>query len=232
MRLALAALALGALVLADGARAQVAVVATYAPADAAQRHIVSAVVAPALERWEGLSPQLLPDDARACPANDLSCLRGLARKRGASHLLAVSVAPLGVRDVVLVVQLYSTSAEEPLFDSSVVQPGDSGGDDDGLGAVRGLADKLVRTEGPPAARPAPAPTPVESAPKELGVLGLSGMGFLATGAVGAGLTALLAMNQFANESAFADARNTVLLGGGVSGLLLVAGVALVSADTL
>ncbi|MCC7110462.1 MAG: hypothetical protein IT382_14315, partial [Deltaproteobacteria bacterium] len=60
----------------------------------------------------------------------------------------------------------------------------------------------------------------------------SGMGFLATGAVGAGLTALLAMHQFANESAFTDARNTVLLGGGVSGALLVAGVALVSADTL
>lgn len=232
MRLALVALALGALVVSDGARAQVAVVANYAQGDAAQRHIVSAVVNPALERWQGLAPQLLPDDARACPANDVACLRGLARKRGASHLLAVSVAPLGIRDVVLVVQLYSVSSETALFDSSVVQPGDAGGDDDGLGAVRDLTGKLLKSEGMPLALPTPAPAPVAAAPKELGALGFSGMGFLATGAVGAGLTALLAMHQFANESAFTDARNTVLLGGGVSGALLIAGVALVSADTL
>lgn len=233
MRVAFATAVLAALLLSGAARAQLAVVPTYAINDAAQRHVVSAVVEPALDRWQALSPQLLPDDLRACPANDVECLRALARKRGASHLLVVAVAPLGPRDAVVAVQLYATSSDHALFEDTVVQAGDAGGADDGRANTRALAERLVATSGPPPATPAPvAPPTAETSSGELGALGLGGVGAVGVGAVGAGLTALLAAQQFTADHDYASVTATVMIGGAVSGALLLGGVALLTVDAL
>ena len=232
MRLRFASVMTDALLLAGAAHAQLAVVTTHAADDAVQRYLVSAVVEAAQSRWEALSPQLLTEELRRCPSNDAGCLRELARKRGASHLLIVGVAPLGPRDAVVSAQLFSVGDEVPLFESTAVQAGDSGGDDDGRSDVRELALRLIATAGPPLAVPHPSPAPAEPPPSDMGVLGLSGVGAIGVGAVGAGLTAIVAAQKFTGEQDYAGVVSTVLIGGGLSGALLLGGVVLLTAENL
>lgn len=233
MRLIHGTALLAALLLAPAASAQLAVAPTFVATDAVQRHLVSAVVEPALEHWQGIAPQLLDEDLRTCPANDVSCLRKLARKRGAAHVLVVSVAPLGPRDAVVAVQLYSVQSDTPLFEDTAVQPGDAGGDDDGRGQARELTARLLKVEGLMSAGPAPvAPTVPEPTASELGPLGFGGIGAIAVGAVGAAATTIVAANQFGNDQDYDGALATTLWGGGVSGALVIAGIVLVTVDTL
>ena len=232
MRLTFASVMAGALALAGAAHAQLAVVTAHAPDDAVQGYLVSAVVEAALTRWEALSPQLLNEDLRSCPANDAECLRELSRKRGATHLLVVGVAPLGPRDAVVSAQLFSVGDEAPLFEGTAVQPGDSGGDDDGRSDVRELSRRLVAISGPPPAQPHPQPPPPEPATSDMGVLGLVGVGAVGVGAVGAGVTAILAAQKFTGARDYSGVVSMVVIGGSLSGAVLLAGVALLTAENL
>ncbi|OGQ14110.1 MAG: hypothetical protein A2138_21465 [Deltaproteobacteria bacterium RBG_16_71_12] len=232
MKLALATVLGLALLPATLARAQLAVVPTHADDDPVQSWLVGAVVEAASSHWQMLSPQLLPGELGRCPANDVSCLGDIARRRGASHLLIVGVAPLGARDAVVSAQLFAVGADRPLFEGTVVQPGDSGDDDDGRSALRELIARLVATRGPPPARPRPAPAPVDPPDDEPGALGMTGMGALGAGAVGVGVTTVVAALQFSNSYDYRGATSTVMIGGGVSGVLLLGGIVLLTIDSL
>lgn len=232
MRLGLALVVGLALLAAAVARAQVAVVPTHAADDPTQSWLVGTVAEAASSHWQTLSPQLLPAELRRCPANDVSCLGDVARKRGASHLLIVGVAPLGPRDAVVSAQLFAVGADGPLFEGTVVQPGDSGGDDDGRSALRELIARLVATRGPPPARPRPPTEPVDPAGEESGALGMTGIGALGAGAVGVGVTAVVAALQYNNSYDYRGAASTLLVGGGISSALLLGGIVLVTLETL
>lgn len=232
MKLALTSIVALALLPVAAARAQVAVVPTHAADDARQSWLVGTVVEAAGARWHMLSPQLLPADLRRCPGNEVGCLGDVARKHGASHLLIVGVAPLGARDAVVSAQLYAVGTDQPLFEGTVVQPGDAGDDDDGRAAVRDLAARLVAAQGPPAARPAPPPAPVDPPGEGLGAVGMTGLGALGAGAIGVGVTAALAAVQFSNSYDYPGATSTMLIGGGISGALLLGGVVLLTVETM
>lgn len=140
-----AALVLGAaLALTAPARAQVAVAAAIDGADVSQRSLASLVVGRASEQWSMLDPQLMPSATADCEATDSRCLREVARKRGASHVLLVGVAPVGTRDHVVVVQLFATSDETALYEGSVRQRGSQNTPEE----VERLARELVQTRGP------------------------------------------------------------------------------------
>lgn len=218
-----AALALGA----APAAAQVAVALSITDGDASQRHMASAVVGAARSRWQMLAPQLTTAETRACQGGDTTCLRGLAAKRNASHLLVVAVATLGVRDRVVAVQLFDVKQSAPLFEESAVQEGLT----DELAEVRALASRLVQRTEPPAAVPAPVFTPVAPASDGLGVLGWTGVGVASAGALtaaGAGIGGSILGTQREPLAA----RNVMFYGLVAGGVLAAVGTAVVVVDAL
>jgi hypothetical protein len=188
--LVVAACALGALgaLTPTPARAQVAVAVTIAEEDASQRDIASKVVSVARKKWQMLHPQLTSSQTKTCPAGNTECLRGVAAQAKATHLLVVGVAPLGVRDRVVAVQLFDVNKPTPRFEESVVQ---SGLNEDFVDVKR-LAANLVAVPGPPAYVEPPPLEPVvpEPASGEMGALGVGGFVLVGAGALTAGASAL------------------------------------------
>jgi hypothetical protein len=234
VRLGCATTFCAALLFAGAAQAQLAVVTTSATDEPRHRQLVGAVVEAALARWEPLSPQLLPEDLRDCSAADVECLRDVARQRGASHVLILGVAPLGPRAAVVAAQLFAVDTARALFEETAMQPGDEGGKDEGLGAVRELAARLLKEQGPPGVipRPPPEPPPLPPAPSAVGVLGIGGASALGLGVLGIGATAAVAASAFVEDEDYAATTSAVAVGGSVSALLIIVGAGLMAADTL
>lgn len=168
------------------AHAQVAVAVTIAEGDASQRDIAARIVAVARRSWQMQMPQLSVEQTRGCAPGDTECLRKLADSVNASHLLVIGVAPLGVRDRVVAVQLFDAREAGLLYEESVVQSGLA----DDLPDVQALAARLVAVQGPPTAvEPVPyvAPPPEGN---EVGVVGIGGIVLVSAGA-GTALASLL-----------------------------------------
>lgn len=216
---ALAAFALAAFA-AIPARAQVAVAVTIAEEDASQRDIASKVVSVAQKKWRMLHPQLTSSQTRTCPAGNTECLRNLATRAKATHLLVVGVAPLGVRDRVVAVQLFDVTDAKPRFEESVVQ---SGLNEDFLD-VKKLAANVVATPGPPAYVAPPPFVPVEQAPpSDIGALSVGGFILVGGGALTAGVSVLTGWALVETSPPSPQAASQVLLvgiavGGALAGL--------------
>lgn len=190
------ALVAGAALTTTSARAQVAVAVTIAEEDASQRDLAAKVVSVAHKRWSMLHPQLTSAQTKTCAAGDSECLRNLAAQANATFLLVVGVAPLGVRDRVVAVQLFDVKEPTPLFEESVVQ---SGLNEDYVDVKR-LAANLVGTRGPPAYVPPPplvhtAPEPAD----ETGALTVGGFVLVGAGVLTAGASALTAVGLEADK---------------------------------
>ncbi len=232
MRLALVStIALAALAAPD-ARAQLAIVATHDRNNAQESWLAGAVAAGAAAHWQPLSPQLTPADHQRCGSNDHRCLCAEAKRRGASHVLVIGVAPLGARDAVVSAQLYTADDAGVLFEEAVVQPGEAGGDDDGRAVVRDLVARLVLEEGPPPVVPRPAPTLVAPPPDELSVLGMTGLGALGVGVVAAGTAATVATLEVVLAADYGAATTAAVVGSAVAGVALVAGAVILAVDGL
>ena len=134
-------------VLAAPVRAHVAIAAVLAPDDPAQRDLAATVASAARRAWDA-SP-LLAGSQTACAAEDNACLRGEAKKLGASHVLFIGVAALGVRDHVVGAQLFAVDDATPIFEGSAVQPWTSGS----FEQVNALVERLIHAPGPPLAAP-------------------------------------------------------------------------------
>lgn len=169
------------------ARAQVAVAVTVAEDDASQRDIAARIVSVARKSWQMQAPQLTIEQTRDCAAGDTECLRKLAKSVNASHLLVIGVAPLGVRDRVVAVQLFDAAKAGPLYEESVVQSGLA----EDLPDVQSLAARLVAVKGPPAAvEPVPYVAPEPPSANDVGIVGIGGIVLVGAGA-GTALTSLL-----------------------------------------
>jgi hypothetical protein len=180
---------------ATAARAQVAVAVTMAEEDASQREIAGKVVSVAREKWRMLQPQLTSSQTKGCAAGATECLRKVAAEAQATHLLVVGVAPLGVRDRVVAVQLFDVNKAPPLFEESVVQ---SGLNED-LNDVKGLASRLVLVAGPPAYLEPPPFVPVSvEPPSSIGPWSVGGFVLVGAGTVTAavsGISGLVLVEQ-------------------------------------
>lgn len=194
------------------AHAQVAVVPAIAERDVAQRELVAAVVQAVAERWDLLSPQLDAAAMAGCAKKDVPCLQGLARSRGASHLLVVGAGTLTLRDQLVSVRLFDLNAPEPLFKESVRQTGSEAAPEALLTLVR---SRLLEVRGPPPARLAPPVPEPEPAPRE-DTLALA---LLASGAAALGVCAAVALPLAAEQPAPALA---VGAGGSVAAIALSA----------
>lgn len=217
------------------ASAQVAIAVTIAEEDTSQRDIAAAVVAVARQKWQLKSPQLSAAQLQHCAAGDTPCLRRAAEKAGARHLLVIGVAPLGVRDRVVAVQLFDVGDASPIFEESAVQPGLN---DDQLIEVKKLADRLVTVSGPAPFVPIPSYVPGDpnNPPEEPGpslgpwtwtgfaLLGVGGATAIASGSVGFFLVEARTSN--------AEGQNVYLYGIIGGGVLAALGTAALVVDTL
>jgi hypothetical protein len=229
-----AAVVVVAVLLASAAsRAQVAVVTTIADSDATQRQIAASVVTTATQRWDVLRPPLSHGDVTSCPRGDTACLRKVAAGRGATHLLVVGVGPLGIRDHVVAVQLFSVGVDKPLYEESAVQAGDAGGSSSGLTEVTSIATRLVQTAGPPPAKPYEPPTPtppvVDADPRLFTWIGVATMIGGAAIGVGSGAAGALIASQDRNYGGIDD---SLWAGSLVAAGFVTVGAALVVADAL
>lgn len=210
------------------ASAQVAVSLAVTDGDASQRHIASAVVEAVRERWRTVSPQMPASATSHCKAGDTACLREAAAKHGATHLVVVAVAPLGIRDRVVAVQLFDVTQAAPLFEESAVQQGFS----EDLDQVRALTTRLVQHAAPPAATPvAPYVPPAVDGDAPLSALGWTGIGVASVGALAAG-GAGIAGTVLGAQREPAAARNVFFYGILAGGLLATAGASIVVVDSL
>jgi len=118
--------------------AQVAVALTLPDPDPAHRDLAAGLVGAVAERVELLAPALPLNDVVVC-AGELACLKQLATKHGASHLLVVGVAGLGTREAAVSVQVLDAAGKVLLEDNAVVAGSDVPRDD---GAA--LASKVLQ----------------------------------------------------------------------------------------
>ena len=207
-----------------GTRAQVAVVAAIDDKDVAQRELAAHVVAAARARWQVLTPGLALAPGDCDTSADVDCLKKRARAAGATHMLVVNVATLGVRNHVVSVQLFALDTTAPLFDQSAVQFAKPGAPD----AVLALSGQLADVAGPPAA-PAQAPRP--PAARGAGALTWVGTGLVAAGVVAAGVTTLASLSLVGKRD-YDGASNVGWVGIVGSGALLAAGAGVLGADAL
>ena len=206
-------------------RAQVAVSTSIAADDPAQRDIAGRVVSRARATWQVATLQNV--DAKDCKPGDTECLRHRAAERGNSHLLVVGVAPLGVRDHVLVVQLYDVTSATPLFDQNAVQPG---GDFDKKQLDK-LAGDLVKVSGPPLRLPDEAPLPEAPTVRPAGTLSVIGAGLVVVGAVAALATVAVA-TLYGRSHDPLGAGDVAVVGASVSGGRMSAGAVARVVDAL
>jgi hypothetical protein len=178
------------MVAASTARAQVAIAPLVQSDDAIHRDIVGEIALALIAEHEPLMPQLQPKDIVPC-RDDVACVLRVARERGASHLVRVSVAPLGARDQVVAVALYSVNDSAKLFEENTVLSTTRDVRED----ARALGERLAAISGLPARRVADdMPPPVASGPGALSVVGAGLVigGALAAVGTGVGSSLLLA----------------------------------------
>lgn len=213
---------------ATPARAQVAVAVTIAEEDASQRDIAGKVVSVAREKWKMLQPQLTSSQTKGCPAGDTECLRTVASKANATHLLVVGVAPLGVRDRVVAVQLFDVTKAAPRFEESVVQTGLN----EDLVEVKALASRLVAVAGPPSYVEPPPFVPLAAEPvSNTGAWTVGG--FVLTGAAAAAVIATLVSGiVFIEQKDPINAHTTLIVGLSTGGALLGLGSIAFAVDAL
>ncbi len=228
-RLARGVAALAVAVLAaPAAHAQVAVSLAISDNDGVQRDLAAALVRAARDAWDLLPATSGGDELALCNAGDAACLRKRAESHGATHLLVVGVAPLGIRDHILAVQLFDVKTAAPLFEDSVVQHGIAG---TSVEQVRALATRLVAVPGPPPRKPAPAPAPEAPKARPAGTLTWVGAGLLGGGgaAIVATTAAYAALSGAHDPLSAGDAS---AIGIGVGGGLVVLGCVALLVDAL
>lgn len=211
------------------ARAEgVAVAVTIAEEDASQRDIAGKVVSVAREKWRMLQPQLTSSQTKGCGAGNTECLRGIARDAQASYLLVVGVAPLGVRDRVVAVQLFDVNTAAPRFEESVVQSGLH----EELADVKALAARLVAVAGPPTYVEPPPFAPVEPEPvNAIGPVSVAGFALVGAGGVTA-LASGLAGWGYVEDNDPKNASNVWLFGVAAGGALAAIGTVAFAVDAL
>ncbi|HEY1099687.1 MAG TPA: hypothetical protein VGF99_12210 [Myxococcota bacterium] len=162
----------------SSAAAQVAVALQLPDANATHRDLATGVVGVVAPHWQLLEPALSATDTAPCAAEP-SCLRGLAAKARATHLLVVAVAGVGVRDAAVSVQLYDASGRVLFDDTSVVVVSDDPHHDSVA-----IGERLLAASSS-AAVPSRTPRPLQvSTPADRG---LTGAGLVGLGVVvGAG----------------------------------------------
>ena len=211
------------------ALAQVAVTVASSGEDASQRDIAAAVVTTARGRWQMLSPQVPAVRMKSCKTGDTACLRAVAAHSQATHLLVVGIAPLGVRDHVVAVQLFDVNVAAPLFEESAVQPGAL----EELKEVTDLANRLVEVKGPPPFVPPSAfvaPDPGSASP-DISPLTWTGFGLVAAASATAGAAGIVGAVLVDQREAVA-ARNVFFYGFVAGGALAVAGTTAFIVDDL
>lgn len=223
-----AALVLAALIAAAPATAQVAVTVASSDDDAAQRDLAAAVVTTVRGRWQMLTPQLQASSVKVCKTGDTACLRALAAQAHATHLLVVGVAPLGVRDHVVAVQLFDVTGAAPLFEESAVQPGAL----EQLQEVSALASRLIEVVGPPPFVPPKALVePDASVSDALGTWAWAGFGLVSAAGATAGTSAIVG-GLLVEQRDVVAARNVFFYGLVASGTLALAGTAAFIVDDM
>jgi hypothetical protein len=201
-----------------GGGGDVAISLSIAGDDAVQRDIAAAVVHAAGTRW-ALATKTLD----GCAADNVACLRAAAQNTGASWLLDVKVAPLGVRDHVVAVRLFET-ADRMVFEESTVQHGSDGA------PVEALCKHLLAVQPAPPAKPAAAAAPASSVKSSgPGAWTWVGAGLVAAGAIVGAATGFAASESIGRDQ---DATATRLIGLTASATLLVGGAAAFVVDGL
>jgi hypothetical protein len=209
---------------ADLARAQVAIAPLVQADDAVHRDIVSEIALALLAEHEPLMPQLQSKDIAPC-RDDVACVLRVARERGASHLVRVSVAPLGARDQVVAVALYSVRDSAKLFEENTVLSTtrdvrvDARSLGDRVAAIDGLPARRVVEDTPPAMATGPG------APSFVGA-GLVLGGALAAVGTGVGSSLMLADTNPSPQTV----GPVIVAGSAVTTGLVIGGVLLLALD--
>lgn len=229
MRLAagVAALSTCAATLPAWAEGGVAVAVTIAEEDASQRDLAGNVVSVARQKWRMLQPQLTASQTKGCNAGNTECLRSVAASARADYLLVVGVAPLGVRDRVVAVQLFDIDKVAPRFEESVVQSGLT----DDLTDVKALAARLVAVSGPPSYVEPPSFVAVEPEPAGLGPLSIGGFILVGAGGVTV-LTSAITGWGYVEDKDPTNATNLLLYGVAAGGALAALGTIAFAIDAL
>jgi hypothetical protein len=162
--------------LASSARAQVAIAPIVQADDVVHKDIVGAIALAVAEEHELLSPQLSEKDVALC-RDDVECLLRAARLGGASHLVIVSVAPLGARDHVVGVSAYGVRGGEKMYEENAVLSTTRNVRTD----AAALGERVAAVEGLPARKESAAPeVPPPSGP---GLRTFAGAGMIGGAAV-------------------------------------------------
>jgi|GEM_PF-1198468 len=141
------------------ARAQVAVAVTLPDQHPGHRDVAAGIVEELGQRWAFVHPPLGTDAVALC-RTDVACLRGLATRAGASHLLLIGVAGLGTREAAVTTRLLGVDGTAVVEETVVIAIGEAPRTDGGpiarrlLAAAPALPPPVARLERvPPAAPP-------------------------------------------------------------------------------
>lgn len=186
-----------ATLLAPAASADVALALTLPDKSPVHRDFAAGMVTEAYERFAMLQPQLTPEDAQTCQADD-ACLLRVAKERAASHLMLVGVASLGPSEYVVSLRILDVKTGADVVNvSDLASPGD-----DPHGAGRTLAGRaFAKAAGVPPLRASvasvePAPAPALRRWDGTNPLSLVGWGVAALTTVGAGAAFLFGIPLF------------------------------------
>jgi hypothetical protein len=130
----LAGIAIGS----PSSRAQVAVAVTFPDQNPTHRDLAAGIVEQLGKHWDFLAPPLAADDLALCRA-DVACLRPLASRHGASHLLLIGIAGLDAREAAVTARVIGPTGQS-LFEETVVVVGSAAPRADGAP----LADRMIR----------------------------------------------------------------------------------------
>ena len=212
---------------AAAGRAQVAVAVTKPDNNTAHRDVAAGLVDAVDDGWLMLSPQIDPVQIATCSA-EVDCLLRASLGRGATHLLAIGIAGLGVRDYVVSFQLYDSRGQK-LVDENTVVVATSNPLADGAA----LAASLVRVPGLPQSSVPSSLAHNGDATSTPSPLALTGMLLVASSVVVGVGTAVAAFSISANPSS-ASQRDAIVTGtvvaSSVAVLLAVSGAGCVLSD--